>query len=618
MFRTNRRHRAASIGLAAAVLTGGAITLAGCGPVPPCTKTWLGAVSSNWSDPANWVENAVPGAADRACADAGSTIVIDTPASVDWVTLGGSVTIPAGITLTTANTANDSSIDTLDLQGTIDGTNSVKIEGATITGGTFAGSAAIALMGTHPNTISGLTLKGYKFVVTGDATWNGNITICDNAAFAIAQTITATGNHTVNTAGCAGVGTPRFGLYSIGTLHVASGSLDVSTVNLWNEGTIDVDAGGQLRVGVTEHTVGSFNLTDTSSQLVAGNGFGNFDLGTGTLTGVGTVVGNIIGTGTVRPGLNNTGTLNVQGGYIQTGGTLAFSADSIVPGVGYGVLAVSNFVALGDTALDVSTRPGFTATSGQSMPLVTGGSVAGPFSATTLPVVSGAGATVGYQPTSAALQFTDCDPTVYHPNATLDGMDLSGKNLAGCNLNGASLGGTNLTGTNLDGANLTETNLFNADFTNARVAGADFRYATSLDLATNFVTTVGQGKGWTGTNLSNTSLNLFNQNLSAVSVGMTGANLSGLNLNQATLSLLDLSSVNFSGANLLNADLSNSDITNVDFTNADLTQTNMNGATGSPMATLPATYSDTTCPTGVNSDANGGNCEGQFNGGGGS
>ncbi len=618
MVRTSHRSRAASIGLAAVVLAGAAISTAGCTPVPPCSKTWLGAVSSNWSDPANWVENAVPGPTDRACADVGSTIVIDTPASVDWVTLSGSVSIPSGSSLTTANTANDSSIDTLDLQGTITGTNSVRIEGATITNGTFAGSATIGLTGNHPNTISGLTVAGSKFVLTGDAVWNGNLTLCDDAAFAVAETVDAVGDHTVDSSGCGAVGTPRFGLSSTGTVNVSAGTLDVDAVNLWNEGTINIGVAGQLRAGVFENTKGSFNLTTSDAQLFINNGFGTMDLGIGTLTGAGTVHGDVVGTGTVKPGFNDTGVLTIDGSFYPSGGTLAFDASSSVPGVGYGTLHATNSALLNvGVNLVVTAKPGFTATGTTTMQLVTSGFVASPFNTVSLPSVPGTGAFVAYQLTNASLVFTDCDPTIYHPNAVFDGQDLSGKNLAGCNLNGASLNDTNLSGANLDGANLTEAFFVNTNFTNARVAGADFSNSTALNSATNFLSTVSQGSGWTNTNLSSTNLDLSNAPLSTLSVGMTGANLSGVNLDLATLANLDLTAVNFSEANLSSANLTSANITNVDFTNANLSGASLSGATGQPAVTIPATYSTTTCPTGINSDDNAGNCEGQFNGGGG-
>jgi len=63
---------------------------------------------------------------------------------------------------------------------------------------------------------------------------------------------------------------------------------------------------------------------------------------------------------------------------------------------------------------------------------------------------------------------------------------------------------------------------------------------------------------------------------------------------------------NFTGANLTNLDVDSSFITDANFTDADLA-----GAWFYPLAEN-ASWDNTICPTGVNSDDNGGNCDGEW------
>jgi uncharacterized protein YjbI with pentapeptide repeats len=80
-----------------------------------------------------------------------------------------------------------------------------------------------------------------------------------------------------------------------------------------------------------------------------------------------------------------------------------------------------------------------------------------------------------------------------------------------------------------------------------------------------------------------------------------GALFDGADLHRIDLRGTDLRSARFVGADLRYARLGS-----VDLTNADLTGANWQGATGKSTAT----YANTTCPDGSNSDANGGTCSG--------
>jgi len=135
-------------------------------------------------------------------------------------------------------------------------------------------------------------------------------------------------------------------------------------------------------------------------------------------------------------------------------------------------------------------------------------------------------------------------------------QSLSGCNLSGANLTGADLSGANLTASNLKGTNLTGTNL--------------------------------SGTNLAGSNLSNAPL--------------SGANLSNANLSGANLKGANLSGANLSGANLSNANL----------TGANLTGATLTGAITTGAIFKSATWSNTICPDGTNSNSHGNTCVGHL------
>jgi Pentapeptide repeats (8 copies)/Bacterial Ig-like domain (group 3) len=93
---------------------------------------------------------------------------------------------------------------------------------------------------------------------------------------------------------------------------------------------------------------------------------------------------------------------------------------------------------------------------------------------------------------------------------------------------------------------------------------------------------------------------------------LAGCNLHGLNLTGAQLSGADLSNANLNGANLTGADLSAADLSGANLNKADLAGADLAGADVAGANFNKVTWSDTTCPDGTNSDADGGTCTGHF------
>ncbi|MEM7142845.1 MAG: pentapeptide repeat-containing protein [Actinomycetota bacterium] len=102
-----------------------------------------------------------------------------------------------------------------------------------------------------------------------------------------------------------------------------------------------------------------------------------------------------------------------------------------------------------------------------------------------------------------------------------------------------------------------------------------------------------------------------------ISADSSGANLTGSTLDRATLRGIDISYSRFDSAILVETDLSDTDLYGSRFSGALLVRTDFSGANlrfvrfdGATM--VDAIFDGTICPSGVNSDDNSGNCDGQW------
>jgi len=149
-----------------------------------------------------------------------------------------------------------------------------------------------------------------------------------------------------------------------------------ATVNLLSDTTINVASGSQL-VFDGAFDLGGNTLTKTgdgtvaiNNKLTTGTG-GGVDIQQGTVSGDGTIGGDVTNSGgTTAPG-NSPGTLTVDGNYNQgSGGTLAIQIGGIQPGVEHDVLNVLGDASLAGT-LDVSLIDGFTPSGGNTFKVLT-------------------------------------------------------------------------------------------------------------------------------------------------------------------------------------------------------------------------------------------------------
>ena len=93
---------------------------------------------------------------------------------------------------------------------------------------------------------------------------------------------------------------------------------------------------------------------------------------------------------------------------------------------------------------------------------------------------------------------------------------------------------------------------------------------------------------------------------------LAGCNLSGVILAGAYLPGADLRDTNLKGANLTRANFAGSELRNANLNDANLTNANLAGANLKGAHVKDVIWSNTICPDGTNSDANGGTCKGHL------
>jgi uncharacterized protein YjbI with pentapeptide repeats len=216
----------------------------------------------------------------------------------------------------------------------------------------------------------------------------------------------------------------------------------------------------------------------------------------------------------------------------------------------------------------------------------------------------------------AAATYRDCSGLTLAAGADLHRCDISGttfigEDLAGVNLARANLSGvfggcdpdeprTNLTGAVIYRAVATGARLCDAILTSADLHGTDFRNASFEDATlrgANLSRAILDGAGVQFADLRTADVS----NVSAVGLSGTGVNLDGADAHR-----IDLRDAVLNGSSLVGTDLRYARLAGADFSGADLTGATWRHATGA----ASATWADTICPDGTNSDDHGATCVG--------
>jgi fibronectin-binding autotransporter adhesin len=162
-----------------------------------------------------------------------------------------------------------------------------------------------------------------------------------------------------------------------GELNVSNGgSVFVGdTLRIHDGGTVNLQSGGTIETYNLDPTDGIFNFTGGTLILAGGEFTGSLSLPeVGTLTGTGTINGDLLNAGIVAPG-NSPGLLTVSGDYTQTfSGVLEVELAGLLAGIEFDQLDVFGNATLAGL-LSVAVDPGFDLELGQTFDILTVGGV---------------------------------------------------------------------------------------------------------------------------------------------------------------------------------------------------------------------------------------------------
>ncbi len=338
-------------------------TLAGPTEPPNATVLWDGGGNgTSWTDPLNWVGDALP--------QAGDDVVIDVPGNPTIQLVTGTQAIRSlvsqealvlsGGTLTVANASQVNASVTFS-DGALAGSGDVTVTGAlNWTGGTMSGSGRTIIGSTGTLSLSGGIGRQLRRVLQneGTATWTGGDlpmfggTFNNNGSFTASSAAQlrcygASGVNAFNNAGTftqQGAGLTLFDVNNTSVPFNNSGTVAVPG------GTLGLDAGGTHSSDFAVASGATLRLNGTHSFGVGSDitGAGNLNVAGGTLTNAGTVdvEGATFANGTATfsgsfsvAALTLSGTVYFStpssatvGGLTFSGGALAGSGDVTVTG----------------------------------------------------------------------------------------------------------------------------------------------------------------------------------------------------------------------------------------------------------------------------------------------
>jgi hypothetical protein len=317
-----------------------------------------------------------------------------------WNQTGGVMNLNAPTVVTGTTTLNLGTLvpnSSLSLQGftwnggQLIGTGTTTVNGATSIGG---GSSGLALEGENlvldgATTVSSGT--GYVILLLGPTNNSSNITVnnsftingdwsLDSSTFAQSTLTIGSGGSLIKAAGTLSPGSViAASVTNNGTIDVKAGMLNLAGQNgLTNAGTATVEAGTSLDVALPfVQTGGSTLVTGT---LVPSSGL---TLNGGTLTGAGTIQGNVSNAGgTVSPG-SPIGVLTMTGTFTQgSGGKTSFEIGGTTLGTQFSELVVQGAATLAGT-LNITLTNGFIPVSGNTFKVLTYSTHTGTFATVT-------------------------------------------------------------------------------------------------------------------------------------------------------------------------------------------------------------------------------------------
>ena len=329
---------------------------------PSCTVEWDGGGGDRlWSNALNWTGNATPTADDHACIGVlGTTdpVLVDTSATVKSVRSSQPVNVNSSLTVTATGVAEESTFTDMRLTGTLAGAGTAIVTGTLDwAGGTMQDGGTTRSTGTmimDPGNYGYLTLQtGRRLETTGTGAWragyvSGSVDVVweQSGTFDLRgetgyMYLAASGNYAklhntgtlVKSAGT-GASQMAFALDNDGTVEAQSGELQFST-GTGSSGAFDAVDGARIGVvggGVADPLqlgdgttfediiIRSHTLEVPAGESIEGD---DLELGGGALAGAGTV--------------------NVNGDFRWTGGTMSGSGVTEVATTGGVTLDPGNY-----------------------------------------------------------------------------------------------------------------------------------------------------------------------------------------------------------------------------------------------------------------------------------
>ena len=391
--------------------------------------SWTGgAGDNNWDTPGNWSTRSVPGSGDDVTINIAANVAHSSNAadSINSLNSTEPLTISGGtLSIAAASTINS----TLSITGgMLAGAGDVSVSGlVTLTAGKLAGASALNANGGLLINSAGNSAGGYFFIdgrtinnpVGQTATWTGsvsNIAASDGSVFNNMGTFLAEGDGTFSDGGigasCSFENSGHF-IKSVsfddvqmnvpfnlpgGSVDIQSGALQLYQGGASSAAAFNIEADGVLEFsdvysldanttiagtgtlkqsGYTTLVMpGNYAFTGTTSILegtlqMDGSLTGSdVQIGSGTLSGTGTVAAIIGGAGGVSPGDGSQpGILNAHGDVeLPDEGGFNVVLNNVFAGTGYSQLNVSGSVNLEDTELQASL--GFTPESGDKFTII--------------------------------------------------------------------------------------------------------------------------------------------------------------------------------------------------------------------------------------------------------
>ncbi len=343
----------------------------------------------------------------------GWSVTLGSPVSMSGtITLGfsGSFTATGNVTMADGATVNNNGGGTFAVQGALtkpSGTGTATIKPAVnLTGtGSLTVDAGTLSINSLTNLTSGGVLTGGAYTVAG-GTLSIPFAITSNAA-----------TLSLGSSGAFMTGATN----ALTSLTNNSGSVSVSqnltlSSALANTGSVSVLA-GVLQAPSFTQTSGTTTVAGNATLKAGSGGTGSVAINGGSLTGNGTVAGNVTGSGTTTPG-RASGPLTVTGTYQLGGGgalDIGVSGPS-APGTDFGQLAVSGSAAIGG-ALNITTANAFLPPVCTVYPIVTAASRSGTFAQVNGAALSDRQYRVDYTATGVNLTVLQ-PPTITSANGT--------------------------------------------------------------------------------------------------------------------------------------------------------------------------------------------------------